>query len=81
MCSAFILEMRQHDDAHSLKLYIAHNDAILGGEAIPGRGSAIFLHIWRDDGERRIVKNDFRHRKCEDIVVIRFDSFLRRIHD
>ena len=44
--------MRQHDDAHSLKLYIGHNDAILGGKPIPGRGSAIFFHIWRDAGDR-----------------------------
>lgn len=45
-------QMRQNDHAHSLKLYIAHNDAILGGKPIPGRGSAIFFHIWREDGNR-----------------------------
>lgn len=43
-------QMRQNDHAHSLKLYIAHNDSILGGKPIPGRGSAIFFHIWRDNG-------------------------------
>lgn len=45
-------QMRQGDHAHSLKLYIAHNDAILGGNATPGDGSAIFFHIWRDNGAR-----------------------------
>ncbi|NWK55459.1 L,D-transpeptidase family protein [Verrucomicrobiaceae bacterium N1E253] len=45
-------QMRQNDHAHSLKLYIAHNDAMLGGKAIPGLGSAIFFHIWRSNGTR-----------------------------
>ena len=44
--------MRQGDYAHSLKLYIAHNDAILGGKPAPGRGSAIFFHVWRDGGSK-----------------------------
>lgn len=45
-------QMRQNDHAHSLKLYIAHNDAILGGKPISGRGSAIFFHIWRGGGSK-----------------------------
>lgn len=45
-------QMRQNDHAHSLKLYIAHNDAILGGRPVPGLGSAIFFHIWRSEGTR-----------------------------
>jgi len=45
-------QMRQNDHAHSLKLYIAHNDAILGGKPVPGLGSAIFFHIWRGGGTR-----------------------------
>lgn len=45
-------QMRQNDHAHSLKLYIAHNDAILGGKPISGLGSAIFFHIWRGGGSR-----------------------------
>ncbi len=45
-------QMRQNDHAHSLKLYIAHNDAILGGKPVPGLGSAIFFHIWRGGGSR-----------------------------
>jgi L,D-peptidoglycan transpeptidase YkuD (ErfK/YbiS/YcfS/YnhG family) len=45
-------QMRQNDHAHSLKLYIAHNDAMLGGKPIPGLGSAIFFHIWRGGGSR-----------------------------
>ena len=44
--------MRQNDHAHSLKLYIGHNDSMLGGKAIPGLGSAIFFHIWRGGGSR-----------------------------
>ena len=44
--------MRQNDYAHSLKLYIAHNDAILGGKPVPGLGSAIFFHIWRGGGSK-----------------------------
>ena len=43
-------QMRQNDHAHSLKLYIGHNDAILGGRPVPGLGSAIFFHIWRGGG-------------------------------
>ena len=45
-------QMRQGDYAHALKLYIAHNDAIMGGKPIPGRGSAIFFHIWRGGGSK-----------------------------
>ncbi len=45
-------QMRQNDHAHSLKLYIGHNDAILGGRPVPGLGSAIFFHIWRGGGSR-----------------------------
>ena len=45
-------QMRQNDYAHSLKLYIGHNDSILGGKPIPGRGSAIFFHIWRGGGSK-----------------------------
>lgn len=45
-------QMRQGDYAHALKLYIAHNDAILGGKATPGQGSAIFFHIWRGGGSK-----------------------------
>lgn len=45
-------QMRQNDHAHSLKLYIGHNDAILGGKPVPGLGSAIFFHIWRGGGSK-----------------------------
>ena len=45
-------QMRQGDYAHALKLYIAHNDAIMGDKPIPGRGSAIFFHIWRGGGSK-----------------------------
>jgi len=40
-------QMRQGDHAHSLKLFIAHNAA---PHAIPGMGSSIFFHIWREGG-------------------------------
>jgi len=45
-------QMRQNDHAHSLKLYIGHNDAIMGGKPVPGLGSAIFFHIWRGGGSK-----------------------------
>ena len=45
-------QMRQGDYAHALKLYIGHNDAILGGRPVPGLGSAIFFHIWRGGGSK-----------------------------
>jgi len=42
-------QMRQGDPAHSLKLFIAHNAP---PQPVPGAGSAIFFHIWRDGGGR-----------------------------
>ncbi len=42
-------QMRQGDPAHSLKLFIAHNAP---PKPVPGAGSAIFFHIWRDGGGR-----------------------------
>ena len=39
--------MRRGDPAHALKVFVAHN-APPG--AVPGAGSAIFLHVWRRDG-------------------------------
>ena len=42
-------QMRQGDHAHSLKLFIAHNAA---PNAIPGKGSSIFFHIWRGGGSK-----------------------------
>lgn len=40
-------QMRQGDYAHALKLFIAHNAS---PKAKPGYGSAIFFHIWRENG-------------------------------
>ncbi len=40
-------QMKQADDAHSLKLFIAHNAP---PHATPGAGSSIFFHIWRREG-------------------------------
>lgn len=42
-------QMRLNDHAHSLKLFIKHNAP---PNAQPGMGSAIFFHIWRQDGRR-----------------------------
>lgn len=42
-------QMRQNDPAHRLKLFIAHNAA---PDIKPEMGSAIFFHVWRDDGTR-----------------------------
>ena len=42
-------QMHQDDDAHSLKLFIAHNAP---PRAYPGYGSSIFFHIWREDGAK-----------------------------
>ena len=42
-------QMKQGDHAHSLKLFIAHNAP---PKVVPGAGSAIFFHIWRDGGGR-----------------------------
>lgn len=40
-------QMKQNDPAHALKLFIAHNAS---HPIQPGKGSAIFFHIWRRDG-------------------------------
>ena len=42
-------QMRQGDAAHSLKMFVAHNPP---PNAQPGRGSAIFFHIWRGGGSK-----------------------------
>lgn len=42
-------QMKQNDPAHSLKLFIAHNAA---EQTLAGAGSAIFFHIWRQDGAK-----------------------------
>lgn len=40
-------QMKQDDYPHSLKLFIAHNAP---PKVVPGKGSAIFFHIWRGGG-------------------------------
>jgi len=42
-------QMRQGDYPHSLKLFIAHNAP---PKPVPGAGSSIFFHIWREDGAK-----------------------------
>lgn len=41
--------MKLNDPAHALKLFIAHNAP---PKPVPGAGSSIFFHIWRDGGGR-----------------------------
>ena len=40
-------QMKQGDYAHSLKLFIGHN---AHPDIVPGAGSSIFFHIWRNGG-------------------------------
>lgn len=42
-------KMRLGDQAHRLKLFVAHNAP---PRPVSGGGSAIFFHVWRADGER-----------------------------
>lgn len=42
-------QMRLNDEAHSLKLFIAHN---ANANIKPGYGSSIFFHIWRENGNK-----------------------------
>ncbi len=43
--------MRQNDHAHSLKLEICHNSTDVKGRPVVGKGSSIFFHIWRRNGQ------------------------------
>ena len=45
-------QMRQGDYAHSLKLFIAHNEGTTQQRAKAYAGSAIFFHIWRSSGAK-----------------------------
>lgn len=42
-------QMRQNDEAHSLKLFIEHNTH---PRIVPNGGSSIFFHVWRGGGSR-----------------------------
>jgi L,D-peptidoglycan transpeptidase YkuD (ErfK/YbiS/YcfS/YnhG family) len=42
-------QMKQSDQAHALKLFIAHNAP---PKVVPNAGSSIFFHIWRGGGTR-----------------------------
>lgn len=66
-------QMRQGDHAHSLKLYIAHNDAILGGRPVPGKGSAIFFHIWRGGGSKSTAGCTTMHEAMLKQLIARID--------
>ena len=43
-------QMRQTDDAHSIKLLVCHNTPDVPGGVVVGGGAAIFFHIWRRGG-------------------------------
>jgi L,D-peptidoglycan transpeptidase YkuD (ErfK/YbiS/YcfS/YnhG family) len=45
-------QMRQGDHAHSLKLFIGHNEGTAKQRATPNAGSSIFFHIWRGGGSK-----------------------------
>ncbi|MCP5534979.1 MAG: hypothetical protein H7A51_01960 [Akkermansiaceae bacterium] len=66
-------QMRQNDHAHSLKLYIGHNDAILGGRPVPGLGSAIFFHIWRGGGSKPTAGCTTMHEAMLKQLIARID--------
>jgi len=42
-------QMKLNDNAHKLKVFIAHNPP---PKVTPNAGSAIFFHIWRNNGKR-----------------------------
>ncbi len=44
-------QMRQNDHAHSLKLEICHTSSDVVGRPVVGKGSSIFFHIWRRNGQ------------------------------
>lgn len=46
----FKQQMKLNDYAHSLKLFIKHNAVGEPGRNVPGGGSSIFFHIWRQGG-------------------------------
>lgn len=73
-------QMRQNDHAHSLKLYIGHNDAILGGSPIPGRGSAIFFHIWREGGNKATAGCTTMSEKMLNQLIARIDPKRRPVY-
>lgn len=66
-------QMRLNDHAHSLKLYIGHNDAILGGRPVPGLGSAIFFHIWRGGGSKPTAGCTTMHEAMLKQLIARID--------
>ncbi len=45
-------QMKQGDHAHSLKLFIAHNEGTSKKTATANAGSSIFFHIWRGGGTK-----------------------------
>jgi L,D-peptidoglycan transpeptidase YkuD (ErfK/YbiS/YcfS/YnhG family) len=45
-------QMHQGDHAHSLKLFIAHNEGTEKKRAVANTGSSIFFHIWRGGGSK-----------------------------
>jgi L,D-peptidoglycan transpeptidase YkuD (ErfK/YbiS/YcfS/YnhG family) len=62
-------QMKQNDPVHALKLFIAHNPP---PAATPGAGSAIFFHIWRNDGAKATAG-------CTTMDVKKLQSLIAKI--
>jgi len=73
-------QMRQNDHAHSLKLYIGHNDAILGGRPVPGLGSAIFFHIWRGGGSKATAGCTTMPESMLKQLIARIDPYKKPVY-
>ena len=73
-------QMRQNDHAHSLKLYIGHNDAILGGRPVPGLGSAIFFHIWRGGGSKATAGCTTMPESMLKKLIARIDPYKKPVY-
>lgn len=63
-------QMKQNDPAHALKLFIAHNAP---PKVVPGGGSSIFFHIWRDNGGRPTAGCTVMERKKLEWLIARMD--------
>ena len=70
-------QMRQNDPAHSLKLFIAHNAP---PKVVKWAGSAIFLHIWRDDGGRATAGCTAMEEKHLRALIVALDPAKRPVY-
>ncbi len=70
-------QMRLDDYPHSLKLFIAHNAP---PRVVPGGGSAIFFHIWRQDGNRPTAGCTTMHETKLRELIARVDPEKRPLY-